>query len=218
MLLRVFAETDRPAVVDLWHDLGLARPWNDPGKDIDRALATWPYLFLVAERDGAVVGTALCGYDGHRGWIYYLAVARPHQSRGIGRALIAEAEGRLTALVGHSNLVTGTQPTMVSTLVLVAWLAGLAAFLGCLGVGAAVSLQRLQIKASTLQIPALLAVPLALVLAIMSACDIAAVILAGDAALFSNVIPVIVVLVVAGTASVTALTSSTRGVRAIRHA
>lgn len=130
-----------------------------------------------------------------------------------------EAAGILTlAVVGHSNLVTGTQPTMVSTVVLAAWLAGLVAFLGCLGVGAAVSLQRLEIKAWTLQIPALLAVPLALVLAIMSACDIAAVILAGDAALFSSVIPVIVVLAVAGTASVAALTSSARGIRAIRHA
>jgi hypothetical protein len=101
---------------------------------------------------------------------------------------------------------------------LTAWLVGLAAFLGCLGIGAAVSLQRLEIKAPTLQIPALLAVPLALVLATMSACDIAAVILAGDAALLGSIVPVIVVLAVAGTASVTALTSSARGIPAIRRA
>ena len=98
MLLRTLAETDRSAVVALWHELGLTRPWNDPVKDIDRALATWPDLFLVAEQDGMVVGTALCGYDGHRGWIYYLAVAPSHQRRGIGRALMAEAEAKLTAL------------------------------------------------------------------------------------------------------------------------
>ncbi|WP_415854739.1 GNAT family acetyltransferase [Sinomonas sp. G460-2] len=110
MLIRSFAEADRAAVVALWHGVGLTRPWNDPGKDIDRAVATWPDLFLVAEErgagsaddggagGGAVVGTALCGYDGHRGWIYYLAVARSQQGRGIGRALIAEAEARLEAL------------------------------------------------------------------------------------------------------------------------
>ena len=132
---------------------------------------------------------------------------------------VIEAAGILSlAAVGHSNVVTGTQPTMASAVVLTAWLAGLAAFLGCLGIGAAVSVQRLEIKASTLQIPALLAVPLALVLATMSACDIAAVIFAGDAALFSSVVPVIVVLAVAGTASVAALTSSARGIHAIRHA
>jgi len=132
---------------------------------------------------------------------------------------VIEAAGILAlAVIGHSNVVTGTQPTMVSSLVLAAWLAGLAAFLGCLGIGAAVSLQRLEIKASTLHVPALLAVPLALILAAMSACDIMAVILAGDAALFSSVLPVVVVLAVAGTASAAALTSSTRGIQAIRHA
>lgn len=121
-------------------------------------------------------------------------------------------------LMSQPNAVAGTQPTITSAVVLTAWLVGLAAFLGCLGIGAAVSLQRLEIKASTLQIPALLAVPLALVLATMTACDIAAVILAGDAALFGSVVPVIAVLAVAGMASAAALTSSTRGIPAIRHA
>ena len=119
-------------------------------------------------------------------------------------------------LMSQSNALT-RNPTIAS-IVLTAWLVGLAVFLGCLGIGAAVSLQRLEIKASTLQIPALLAVPLALVLATMSACDIAAVIIAGDAALFGSIVPVIVVLAVAGTASMVALTSSARGIPAIRHA
>ncbi|MEA5454885.1 GNAT family acetyltransferase [Sinomonas sp. JGH33] len=98
MILRPFAEADRAAVVALWHEAGLTRPWNDPHKDIDRAVKTWPDLFLVAEEADAVVGTAMCGYDGHRGWIYYLAVAPSRQGRGIGRTLIAEAEVRLTEL------------------------------------------------------------------------------------------------------------------------
>ncbi|BCT74545.1 GNAT family acetyltransferase [Sinomonas cyclohexanicum] len=98
MILRTFSEADREAVIGLWHEVGLTRPWNDPGADIDRAAGTWPDLFVVAERDAAVVGTAMAGYDGHRGWVYYLAVAPHSQRQGIGRALLAEAEARLTSL------------------------------------------------------------------------------------------------------------------------
>ena len=64
MILRTFSEADRDAVISLWHEVELTRPWNDPGKDIDRAAATWPELFVLAERDHAVVGTAMAGYDG----------------------------------------------------------------------------------------------------------------------------------------------------------
>jgi ribosomal protein S18 acetylase RimI-like enzyme len=97
MILRTYAEPDREAVIALWHAAGLTRPWNDPGRDIDRATSTWPELFLVAAAEG-VVGTAMAGYDGHRGWVYYLAVEPGRQGEGIGRALLAEAESRLTAL------------------------------------------------------------------------------------------------------------------------
>lgn len=61
-------------------------------------LAIWPDLLIVAEDEGRVVGTVMAGYDGHRGWIYYLASAVDRQGEGIGRMLVEEAEQRLTAL------------------------------------------------------------------------------------------------------------------------
>ncbi|SDQ20761.1 GNAT family acetyltransferase [Microbacterium sp. cf332] len=109
--IRAFAPADEDAVVQLWHDAGLTRPWNDPRADIRRKLAVQPELFLVAVDqpvdgtdgpvDGAageVVGTVMAGYDGHRGWLYYLATARSHRGRGIGRTLVTEAEGLLEAM------------------------------------------------------------------------------------------------------------------------
>lgn len=95
LTIRAFEPGDRPAVIDLWRDCGLLRPWNDPRRDIERKLAEDPELFLVAERDGDLVGTAMVGYDGHRGWVYYFAVAAAHRRASIGRSLMFEAEARL---------------------------------------------------------------------------------------------------------------------------
>jgi len=97
--LREYAPNDAAAVVELWHQVGLTRPWNDPHTDIARAYKTWPKHFLVAvDSDSQIVGTVMSGYDGHRGWIYYLGVAPDRQTEGIGRALVTEAESRLKAL------------------------------------------------------------------------------------------------------------------------
>jgi ribosomal protein S18 acetylase RimI-like enzyme len=98
--IRSFAEADRAAVVDLWRRAELVRPWNDPDLDIDRKLAVGDGLLLVAE-DGEpprVVATVMVGYDGHRGWLNYLAVDPARRRAGIGRLLVAEAEARLLAL------------------------------------------------------------------------------------------------------------------------
>lgn len=95
MQLRTYHPADEAAVVDLWKACDLTRPWNDPHKDIARKVAEQPELFLVGEIDGRVVASAMVGYDGHRGWINYLAVDPQCQGRGYGRMLMDRAEALL---------------------------------------------------------------------------------------------------------------------------
>ena len=98
MHIRPFEEPDEEAVVTLWERCGLLRPWNDPRKDIARKRAIQRDLFLVGVVDGTLVATVMAGYDGHRGWINYLAVDPAHRRRGFGRTLMVEVERRLRAL------------------------------------------------------------------------------------------------------------------------
>jgi ribosomal protein S18 acetylase RimI-like enzyme len=95
--LRSIEESDEDALVELWHACELVVPWNDPRKDIRRKLRVRPDLFLIATLDGALVGSVMAGYEGHRGWINYLAVDPAHRGEGIGRPLMEEAERRLFA-------------------------------------------------------------------------------------------------------------------------
>ena len=97
-VIAAFAESDRAAIIELWHACGLTRPWNDPSKDIDRKLADPVGGFFVARLDGAVIGSVMFGYDGHRGSINYLAVHPSHQRAGLGRRLMHEAEAALLKL------------------------------------------------------------------------------------------------------------------------
>jgi ribosomal protein S18 acetylase RimI-like enzyme len=101
-VIRPFGEGDTDAVIRLWQDCGLTRPWNDPRKDIARKLTTQPELFLVATDEdgnaGEVIATAMVGFDGHRGWISYLAVALDRRGEGHARVLTAEAERLLIEL------------------------------------------------------------------------------------------------------------------------
>jgi ribosomal protein S18 acetylase RimI-like enzyme len=96
-VIRPFAEADTEAVVALWRECGLTRPWNDPYKDIARKLRVQRELFLVGEADSAIVSSIMAGYEGHRGWIYYLAVAPSHQRRGFARELMQHVEADLLA-------------------------------------------------------------------------------------------------------------------------
>jgi len=98
VLIRAFRKGDEDTVVALWQECGLTRPWNDPGRDIARKLTVQPELFLVGELDGKVIATVMAGYEGHRGWVNYLAVAPEHRRQGFGRVLMQEAEERLLAL------------------------------------------------------------------------------------------------------------------------
>jgi ribosomal protein S18 acetylase RimI-like enzyme len=97
-VIRTFVEADLDAVVQLWEDCGLTRPWNDPREDIRRKLDVQPELFRVVEDEGEVIATVMTGFDGHRGWIYYLAVQPSRRGEGHARALIADAERRLIEL------------------------------------------------------------------------------------------------------------------------
>ncbi len=92
--IRTFEEPDRAAVVQIWHDCGLVYPQNDPDRDIDRKIADGVELFLVALVDDRITGSAMGGYEGHRAWVNYLAVAPQWQGMGIARALMNELEQR----------------------------------------------------------------------------------------------------------------------------
>lgn len=98
MEIRSFQLADEEAVISLWERCDLVRPWNDPRKDIERKLRVNPELLLVGVLDGELVATAMVGYEGHRGWINYLAVAPEHQRKGLGRMMMDEAERRLREL------------------------------------------------------------------------------------------------------------------------
>ncbi|MEO6469208.1 MAG: GNAT family acetyltransferase [Acidimicrobiia bacterium] len=98
MQIRPFRADNVDAVIALWGACDLTRPWNDPARDIERKLAMADDLFLVGTVDGRVVGTVMAGYEGHRGWINYLAVDPNERSAGHGRALMVAAESRLRAL------------------------------------------------------------------------------------------------------------------------
>ena len=78
--------------VALWHAAGLTRPWNDPVADLERAVAGPASTVLAVTSSGRLVGTVMLGHDGHRGWVYYLAVAGEWQRRGVGTALMRACE------------------------------------------------------------------------------------------------------------------------------
>ena len=97
MLIRPFQSSDEAHVIDLWQRCNLVVPHNDPRRDIARKLAVQPELFLLAVDADAIIGSVMVGYEGHRGWINYLAVDPARRFQGIGRALMQAAEERLLA-------------------------------------------------------------------------------------------------------------------------
>jgi ribosomal protein S18 acetylase RimI-like enzyme len=95
--IRPYREADEAAVVALWRACGLTRPWNPPVADIDFVRSSGHGDILLAEAAGEIVGSVMVGHDGHRGWVYYLAVAPASQKRGLGRQLMSTAEEWLAA-------------------------------------------------------------------------------------------------------------------------
>ncbi|MCF4165288.1 GNAT family acetyltransferase [Zavarzinia compransoris] len=92
LAIRPVTDAEIDDLVALWIDCGLTRPWNDPRDDITRARASAEADILVAVEDERVVGSVMVGHEGHRAWMYYLAVAPAMQGRGLGRRLVREAE------------------------------------------------------------------------------------------------------------------------------
>jgi ribosomal protein S18 acetylase RimI-like enzyme len=87
-----------PAAIALWQAAGLAHPWNDSARDAALALGCPTATILAAhDGEGALVGTVMAGFDGHRGWLYSLAVADSQRGQGVGTALIRAAEDFLRA-------------------------------------------------------------------------------------------------------------------------
>jgi ribosomal protein S18 acetylase RimI-like enzyme len=101
--------------VALWHTTGLTRPWNDPRADLMRALAGPTSTVLGAQdADGCLLGTAMVGHDGHRGWVYYLAVHPDRRRSGLGRQLMQASEQWLRDRgVPKVNLMVRTANTAV---------------------------------------------------------------------------------------------------------
>ncbi|PYF04065.1 hypothetical protein BJ122_10443 [Rhodopseudomonas faecalis] len=85
-------DDDISAVVALWQDCGLTRPWNDPAADIALARRGDNSEVLIGRAGEAIVATAMVGHEGHRGWVYYVAVDPAHRQQGFGRAIMEAAE------------------------------------------------------------------------------------------------------------------------------
>lgn len=91
-LIEPLDATAIPSLVALWEDCGLTRPWNDAAADARLALEGPASAILGIRDEGALLGSVMVGFDGHRGWVYYVAVTPGHRRAGLARALMAAAE------------------------------------------------------------------------------------------------------------------------------
>jgi len=96
--ISVFKDKYRSQVIDLWEQCNLIKYWNDPDKDIDRKLKVNDNLFLIVEFNKIIIGSAMAGYDGHRGSVYYLSIDPKYQNKGVGKILMKEIEKRLISI------------------------------------------------------------------------------------------------------------------------
>ena len=90
--IRDIADQDVPDVIALWNAAGVARPWNDPARDIAFARRDTHSTVLVGLDSGQIVASAMVGEDGHRGWVYYVAISPERQRSGLGRVMMQAAE------------------------------------------------------------------------------------------------------------------------------
>lgn len=92
LVIAPISDDDISAVVALWQDCGLTRPWNDPAADIARARRGDNSEVLIGRDGDAIVATVMVGHEGHRGWVYYVAVDPAYRHQGFGRAIMDAAE------------------------------------------------------------------------------------------------------------------------------
>ena len=88
---------DEAAVTGLWEICGLIRPWNDPARDFRLAVEGATSAILLLSGEAGLAASAMVGFDGHRGWVYYLAVAPARRREGLGARMMAAAEAWLRA-------------------------------------------------------------------------------------------------------------------------
>ena len=115
MEIRPYQETDQLPVVQLWTDCGLVVQWNNPHLDISRKLKVHREMFLVGSIKGQIVSTVMAGYEGHRGWINYLAVHPEFQSSGIGKLIMEEAE-KLLRKIGCPKINLQVRSTNINVI------------------------------------------------------------------------------------------------------
>ena len=96
--IRTYRSEDEVDVINLWRECRLIVPWNNPETDIARKCADSPELFFIAELGHELVASCMAGYDGHRGWIYFLAVKPDEQRQGIAAKLVTRVEQTLVKL------------------------------------------------------------------------------------------------------------------------
>jgi ribosomal protein S18 acetylase RimI-like enzyme len=112
MDVRELTAVDREPATGLWTETGLIRPWNDPDADFDRAVDGSTSSILGAFDHDGLAATVMVGHDGHRGWVYYLAVRPTRRREGLGRRMMNEAERwlrdrgavKLNLMIRHSNV------------------------------------------------------------------------------------------------------------------
>lgn len=92
MEIRELEDNDASSAIALWTETGLTRPWNDPEANYLRASNETTSAVLGHKHRDELVGTVMVGFDGHRGWVYYLAVAQHQRGEGIRSALMTLAE------------------------------------------------------------------------------------------------------------------------------
>ncbi|MDH5656856.1 MAG: GNAT family acetyltransferase [Spirochaetia bacterium] len=95
MKIRIYERKDEKQVISLWKSCNLIVPLNNPVSDIERKLKIDPDLFLIGEINGKIIATVMGGYEGHRGWINYLAVHPDHRRLGFGIKIMKEIENKL---------------------------------------------------------------------------------------------------------------------------